>query len=176
MLSILLFPFVIHHLGGSDDKESSWKAGDSSSIPGLERFPVVGNDNVLQYSCLKIPCTEEPGGLQSMGSQRVRHNLMTEQNQGSVQAFYLSYPHVSSWGLLEKHYIAMWIWSTGAVSRDFSFLVAFLIIPDSLFLFCLLSPVFVFVCVCGCSSVIKLRCHQQTSWTISWLRKQVNSD
>ena len=22
----------------------------------------------------KIPCTEEPGGLQSMGSQRVRHN------------------------------------------------------------------------------------------------------
>ena len=22
----------------------------------------------------KIPCTEEPGGLQSMGSQRVRHD------------------------------------------------------------------------------------------------------
>ena len=25
----------------------------------------------------RIPWTEEPGGLQSMGSQRVRHNLMT---------------------------------------------------------------------------------------------------
>ena len=26
-----------------------------------------------------IPWTEEPGGLQSMGSQRVRHNRTTEQ-------------------------------------------------------------------------------------------------
>ena len=26
-----------------------------------------------------IPQTEEPGGLQSMGSQRVRHNLVTKQ-------------------------------------------------------------------------------------------------
>ena len=26
----------------------------------------------------KIPWTEEPGGLQSMGSQRIRHNLVTE--------------------------------------------------------------------------------------------------
>ena len=26
----------------------------------------------------EIPWTEEPGGLQSMGSQRVRHNLSTE--------------------------------------------------------------------------------------------------
>ena len=29
-------------------------------------------------SCLGNPWTEEPGGLQSMGSQRVRHNLVTE--------------------------------------------------------------------------------------------------
>ena len=27
----------------------------------------------------KIPWTEEPGGLQSMGSQRVRHDLATGQ-------------------------------------------------------------------------------------------------
>ena len=27
----------------------------------------------------KIPWTEEPGGLQSMGSQRVRHDLATKQ-------------------------------------------------------------------------------------------------
>ena len=26
----------------------------------------------------RIPCTEEPGGLQSMGLQRVRHDLVTE--------------------------------------------------------------------------------------------------
>ena len=29
----------------------------------------------------RIPWTEEPGGLQSTGTQRVRHALMTEQEQ-----------------------------------------------------------------------------------------------
>ena len=29
----------------------------------------------------KTPWTEEPGGLQSMGSQRVRHDLVTKQQQ-----------------------------------------------------------------------------------------------
>ena len=33
-----------------------------------------GGNNPLQYSCLEIPWTEEPGGLQSMGLQRVRHD------------------------------------------------------------------------------------------------------
>ena len=32
------------------------------------------NGNLLQYSCLKIPQTEEPDRLQSTGSQRVRHD------------------------------------------------------------------------------------------------------
>ena len=36
-----------------------------------------GNGTPLQYSCLEIPWTEEPGRLQSMGSQRVRHNWTT---------------------------------------------------------------------------------------------------
>ena len=40
-------------------------------IPGSGRSPRGGNDNPLQYSCWKIPWTEEPGGLQSMGLQRV---------------------------------------------------------------------------------------------------------
>ena len=31
------------------------------------------NGNPFQYSCLENPLTEEPGGLQSMGSQRVGH-------------------------------------------------------------------------------------------------------
>ena len=29
----------------------------------------------------RIPWTEEPGGLQSMGSQRVGHNLLTKQQE-----------------------------------------------------------------------------------------------
>ena len=43
--------------------------GDLRSILGLERSPGGGNGNPLQYSCLENPWTEEPGGLQSMGSQ-----------------------------------------------------------------------------------------------------------
>ena len=32
----------------------------------------------------EIPWTEEPGGLWSVGSQRVRHNLATKQHQGAT--------------------------------------------------------------------------------------------
>ena len=41
-------------------------------IPGLGRSPGVGNGN--KYSCLENPWVEKPGGLQSMGSHRVRHD------------------------------------------------------------------------------------------------------
>ena len=47
---------------------------DAGSIPGLGRSPGEGNGNPLQCSCLGNPMEEEPGGLQSMGSQRVRHD------------------------------------------------------------------------------------------------------
>ena len=36
-----------------------------------------GNGTPLQYSCLEIPWTEEPGRLQSMGSWRVGHDWVT---------------------------------------------------------------------------------------------------
>ena len=45
-------------------------ARDPSLIPGLGRCPGEGNGNPLQCSCLEILWTEEPGGLQSKGSQR----------------------------------------------------------------------------------------------------------
>ena len=62
---------------GSDGKASACNAGDPRSIPGSGRSPGTGNGNPLQYSCLKIPWTEEPGGLQSIGSQRVGLNWAT---------------------------------------------------------------------------------------------------
>ena len=40
---------------------------------GQEDSPGEENGNPLQYSCLAIPWKEGPGGLQSMGSQRVRY-------------------------------------------------------------------------------------------------------
>ena len=51
------------------------------SIPGSGRTHGEGNSNPLLYSGLEIPWTEEPGGPQSMGSQRVGHNLATKQQQ-----------------------------------------------------------------------------------------------
>ena len=44
--------------------------GDAGSIPGLGRFPGVGNGNPLRSSCLGIPQTEEPGKLLLIESQR----------------------------------------------------------------------------------------------------------
>ena len=65
MYHIYIFP------GGSDGKASAYNTGDPGSIPGLGRFPGEGNGNPLQYSCLENPMDkEEPGGLQSTGSQR----------------------------------------------------------------------------------------------------------
>ena len=63
--------------GGSDGKESACNAGDRGSTPGSGRSPGEGNGNPLEYSCQIIPWAEEPGGLQSMGSQRVRQDLAT---------------------------------------------------------------------------------------------------
>ena len=47
---------------------------DAGSIPGSGRSPGEGNGNPLQYLAWRIPWTEEPGRLQSMGLQRVRHD------------------------------------------------------------------------------------------------------
>ena len=47
---------------------------DASSIPALGRASGGGHGNPLQYSCLRISWTEEAGGLQSIGSQRVGHD------------------------------------------------------------------------------------------------------
>ena len=47
--------------------------GDAGSIPGPGRSPGEENDNPLQYSCGRIPWTEELGGLQSIVSHGVGH-------------------------------------------------------------------------------------------------------
>ena len=36
-------------------KQSTFNAGDTGSVPGLERSPGEGNGNPLQYSCLENP-------------------------------------------------------------------------------------------------------------------------
>ena len=58
----------------SDGKESACNEVGLGSIPGSGRSPGGGHGNSLQYSCLKNPMTEKPGGLQSIESQRVGHD------------------------------------------------------------------------------------------------------
>ena len=43
----------------SDDKESTFNAGDLHSIPGSGRSPGEGNGNPPQYSCLENPRDRE---------------------------------------------------------------------------------------------------------------------
>ena len=61
----------------SDDKEFTCNAGDLGLILGSGRSPGEGNGNPLQYCHLRITLTEGPVGLQSMGSQRVSHDSVT---------------------------------------------------------------------------------------------------
>ena len=69
----LIFP------GGSDGKESTCSAGDLGSVPESGRPPplekeVATHSHILAW---RIPWTGDPGGLQSMGSQRVGHDWET---------------------------------------------------------------------------------------------------
>ena len=76
-------------VAGSVVRNSPASAGgtiDAGSIPGLGRSPGGGSDNLLHYSCLGNPM--EPGGLQSMRSQRVRHHwavLVNTSREGRSQ-------------------------------------------------------------------------------------------
>ena len=60
---------------GSAVNNSPAYAGDVGSIPELGRSPGQGNGNLLQYSCLGNPMTEEPGRLQSTGLQKSQTRL-----------------------------------------------------------------------------------------------------
>ena len=64
-------------LGGSEVKNPLANAGDTGLIPGSRRFP--WRRKWQPTLAWKIPWTEEPGRLQSMGvTKRVRHNLATK--------------------------------------------------------------------------------------------------
>ena len=66
--SFCLFSFP----GGASGKESTWNAGDTGD-EGQEALEkgIATHSNILAW---RIPWTEEPGSLQSMGSQRVGHD------------------------------------------------------------------------------------------------------
>ena len=66
-------PVFLGFRGGSDSKESTYNTGDQGLIPGLGRAPEEGMATVV-FLPRESLWTEEPGGPQSTGSQRVRHD------------------------------------------------------------------------------------------------------
>ena len=56
-------------------------SGDTGSNPGSGRSPEEGNATHSSILAWEIMWTEEPGGLQSKGLQRVRHELSTKQQE-----------------------------------------------------------------------------------------------
>ena len=72
-LQLLWFDFP----GGSGGKESAYNEGDLGSVLGqvdLLEKEMATHSSILAW---KIPWMEEPGGLQSMGLQRVGHDWTT---------------------------------------------------------------------------------------------------
>ena len=60
--------------GGAGVKNLPANVGDAGSIPGSVRSPEVSMATHSSILAWKIPWTEEPGRLQSIGSQRVGHD------------------------------------------------------------------------------------------------------
>ena len=65
-----------------------------------QESPGGGNGNLLQYSCQKISRTEQPGGLQSLGSQIHRQNWS---NWACINLLYHEIPQKTLESLLQ-HY------------------------------------------------------------------------
>ena len=99
--SFLNFRPILGFPGGSEVKAFACNVGDLGSIPRLGRFPwrrkwqPTTHSSVLAW---RIPWTEEPGGLQSTGSQRVGHDwatslrLVTTKHWVGLPVRYSSFP------------------------------------------------------------------------------------
>ena len=77
-LNLMLYYLPPGFPGGSMVKNPPTNAGDAGLIPGLGRSPGRGHATHSSVLAWRIPWTEEPGGLQPMELQRVRHDLVTK--------------------------------------------------------------------------------------------------
>ena len=113
-----------------------------------EDSPGEGNGNPLQYPCWEIPCTKEPGGLQSMGLQRVGYNWVTKHSTATLYMFhvynikyiltawnyYMTSRNTQSWNRPKnvcqfKYMIEMAFWGKGVVTTV-KLLTNWIWIPD----------------------------------------------
>ena len=68
----------------------------------------------------RIPWTEEPGGLQSMGSQRVRHNWVTTTSSSIHKLLHQNFPKIRWKLLLMPHYSSCMAWIPNQVLNSLS--------------------------------------------------------
>ena len=104
-------------------------AEDVGLMPGSGRSPGGENDNPLQYSCLENSMTEEPGGLQSMGSQsQTRLKQLSTFTGVPESLFQFLYPysfpltditnHHRLSGLKQQRFILPQFWSPEVETQD----------------------------------------------------------
>ena len=72
------------------EREETWVSSLGQEDPLEEEMAT--HSSILAWG---IPWTEEPGGLQSIGSQRVRHDLATEHPCLGSSEYYL-YPYCNN--------------------------------------------------------------------------------
>ena len=70
LIAIIFIILTLDFPGSSASKELACNTGDPGLIPGLGRSPGEGNATHSSIFEWKIPWIEEPGGLQSMRSQK----------------------------------------------------------------------------------------------------------
>ena len=98
MVLILSFSFFASSFGGWS-RSTRFPGGSVAKNPPAKqeaRIRSLGWEDPLEEEMAthsstlawEIPRTEEPGGLQSMGSQRVRYDLVTEEQQNPEHRFH----------------------------------------------------------------------------------------
>ena len=86
----MAFALITNLPCSSYGKESACSAGDQGSIPGLGRSSGEGNDNPLQYSCLKNPMDRGAtvcGVTKSQTTERLTHTCYSYHLGSPVEGF-----------------------------------------------------------------------------------------
>ena len=103
-------------------RNSPANAGDSDSTSGLRRCPGGGNGNPLQYFAWEIPWTEQPGGLQSMLSQRAGHDWATEQQgRGSKRKCPYCHSALTEWSCSDAGVVLPYLFILSQRNWDLTF-------------------------------------------------------
>ena len=105
---------------GSADEESACNAGDLGSIPWSGKSPGEGNGYLFQFFAWRIPWTEQPGELRSMGLQSVGHTWATDAHThtygvwrtGQSKQFQVG-PHILAWR--DFYMVRIWVGKQGSI-------------------------------------------------------------